>query len=69
MIRIFFITSFVLTASAASAQRGHDACVRDVSRHCRAVINDGDDAVLACLKQHRARLSRACDRVLTENGQ
>jgi hypothetical protein len=25
--------------------------------------------VLGCLKQHRARLSRACDKVLTENGQ
>jgi hypothetical protein len=25
--------------------------------------------VLACLKQHRSRLSKPCDRVLTENGQ
>jgi hypothetical protein len=25
--------------------------------------------VLACLQQHRARLSRACEKVLTENGQ
>jgi hypothetical protein len=32
-------------------------------------MNDGDSVVLACLKQHRGRLSRACDRVLTENGQ
>jgi Cysteine rich repeat len=69
MIRILFVTSVVLMASAASAQQGHDACARDVSRHCRAVINDGDDAVLGCLKQHRARLSKACDRVLTEHGQ
>jgi hypothetical protein len=62
-----------LLASAASAQQGreagHQACARDVSRHCRAVMNDGDDAVLSCLKQHRGRLSRACDKVLTENGQ
>jgi hypothetical protein len=69
MIRILLVTSFVVMASAASAQPGHDACARDVARHCRAVINDGDDAVLGCLKQHRARLSRACDKILTENGQ
>jgi cysteine rich repeat protein len=69
MIRILFVASLVLMASAASAQQGRDACARDVSRHCRAVINDGDNAVLACLKQHRGRLSRACDKVLTENGQ
>jgi Cysteine rich repeat len=69
MIRILFGASLVLMASAASAQQGHDACARDVSRHCRAVINDGDNAVLSCLKQHRGRLSRACDKVLTENGQ
>jgi hypothetical protein len=69
MIRILFVISFVVMASAASAQPGHDACVRDVTRHCRAVMNDGDNVVLACLKQHRARLSRACDKVLTENGQ
>jgi hypothetical protein len=73
MIRILFVTSFVLLASAASAQQGreagHQACARDVSRHCRAVMNDGDDAVLSCLKQYRGRLSRACDKVLTENGQ
>jgi len=69
MTRIFFIVSFVVMASAASAQQGHDACARDVSRHCRAVMNEGDSAVLGCLKQHRARLSKACDKVLTDNGQ
>ncbi len=57
-------------ASAASAQQqGHDACARDVTRHCRAVMNDGDGAVLACLKENRARISKACDKVLIEHGQ
>ena len=36
---------------------------------CRAQMNDGDQVVLACLKQHRARLSKACAKVLTEHGQ
>jgi hypothetical protein len=69
MARIFFILAFVLMASAASAQQGHDACARDVSRFCRAHMNDGDQIVLACLKQNRARLSRACEKVLTDHGQ
>jgi hypothetical protein len=69
MFRILWVLPFVLIASGASAQQGHDACARDVSRLCRAVMNQGDQVVLSCLKQHRTRLSRACDRVLTENGQ
>ena len=69
MARFLFIIPFVLMASAASAQQGQDACARDVSRYCRAHINDGDQIVLACLKQNRARLSRACEKVLTDHGQ
>ena len=70
MARFLFIIPFVLMASVASAQQqGHDACARDVSRFCRAHMNDGDQIVLACLKEHRARLSRACEKVLTEHGQ
>ena len=70
MARFLLTIPFVLLAFAASAERqGHDACARDVSRHCRAVMNDGDQAVLACLKQNRARISRACDKVLVEHGQ
>jgi hypothetical protein len=70
MARFLLIIPLVAMASAAAAQQqGHDACARDVSRHCRAVMNDGDQIVLACLKQNRARISRACDKVLTEHGQ
>jgi Cysteine rich repeat len=69
MARFLFIIPLGLLASAASAQQGHDACARDVSRFCRAQINDGDQVVLACLQQNRARLSRACAKVLTDHGQ
>ena len=75
MFKICFVFLVALAAAQtflmpqAFAQQGHDACARDVSRFCRAHMNDGDSVVLACLKQHRARLSRACDKVLTENGQ
>ena len=69
MTRFVVVVPLVLLASAAYAQQGHDACARDVSRFCRAQMNDGDQVVLACLKQNRARLSKACLKVLTEHGQ
>jgi hypothetical protein len=77
MTRFALIVPFVVLASAAlvsevSAQQqqpGQDACARDVTRHCRKVMNDGDQAVLACLKEHRARISKGCDKVLTDHGQ
>ncbi|MBR0852026.1 hypothetical protein JQ543_30110 [Bradyrhizobium diazoefficiens] len=71
MTRFLLMIPLLLCASGAFAQQrpGQDACARDVSRFCRAVMNDGDGAVLACLKQHRTRLSKACDKVLTDHGQ
>ena len=45
------------------------ACTRDVQRFCRPVIDQGDFTILACLQQHRAKLTKACDRVLKNNGQ
>ena len=68
MTRFLFVIPLVLMASAASAQQGHDACARDVSRFCRAQMNDGDMVVLACLQQNRARISKACQQVLTSHG-
>jgi hypothetical protein len=72
MARFLLIIPFILMTSAASAQQqqqGHDACARDVTRFCRAHINDGDQAVLACLQQNRAKLSKACAKVLADHGQ
>jgi hypothetical protein len=76
MTRVLFALPLMAMACiaitcAASAQSGRPdpGCGRDVARYCRAVMNDGDDAVLGCLKQNRARLSLACAKVLTDNGQ
>jgi len=71
MARILLILPLVLMASAASAQQqpGHDACARDVSRFCRAHMSEGDQVVLACLQQNRAKLSKGCAKVLTDHGQ
>ena len=69
MIRFLLVLPLAVLASSALAQQGHDACARDVSRFCRSVIQQGDSVVLGCLKANRARLSKACDKVLTEHGQ
>jgi hypothetical protein len=73
MIRFLFAVPLVVMATAAFAQGAgpheHDACARDVSRFCRAHMNDGDSVVLSCLQQNRARLSKACAKVLTDHGQ
>jgi hypothetical protein len=45
------------------------ACSRDVQRHCRAVIDQGDFTILACLQQNRPKISAACDQVLKNHGQ
>jgi hypothetical protein len=73
MTRFLFVLPLVLMASAASAQQqqgqqGHDVCARDASRFCRAHLNDGDQVVLACLQQNRARLSKTCQQTLAANG-
>jgi hypothetical protein len=45
------------------------ACNRDVQRHCRNVVNQGDFVILACLQQNRAQISAACNQVLKNHGQ
>ena len=45
------------------------ACNRDVQRHCRPVIDQGDFTILACLQQNRPKLSSACAQVLKDHNQ
>jgi len=71
MSRLFLVFPLIAIATAASAQtaREHDACARDVARFCRAQMNSGDQVVLSCLQQNRARISRGCQKVLIDHGQ
>ena len=76
MTRFAFVTPLVLvplvlTASVAFAQTSEQdaACARDVTRYCRPLMNDSDLVILKCLKQNRVKLSKACEKVLTDNGQ
>ena len=64
----------VSTGAFAQQQRSgtpdeQKACARDVSRFCRAVMDQGDFTVLACLKENRAKISQACDQVLKNHNQ
>jgi hypothetical protein len=61
-------------AAFAQQQRGgtadeQKACTRDVQKHCRPVIDQGDFTILACLKENRSKISAACNQVLKNNGQ
>ena len=75
-----FLLVFSLLLSAVSSEafaqpersgtpEEQKACNRDVQKHCRPVIDQGDFTILACLKEHRSKISAACDQVLKNNGQ
>jgi Cysteine rich repeat len=68
------LLSIPVSSNAFAQQRSgtpeeQKACTRDVQRHCRAVIDQGDFTILACLKENRSKLSAACGQVLKNNGQ
>jgi hypothetical protein len=69
--------SFFMSGSAIAQmqpQRGgtpeeQAACSSDVQRFCRKVIDQGDFTILACLKDNRSQISKACDQVLKNHNQ
>jgi hypothetical protein len=69
MSRILIVIPLVFITSVASAQTPQDACSRDASRYCRAQMQEGDQLVLACLKQNRAKISKGCQQMLASHGQ
>ena len=50
-------------------QRGDRACKGDVNRLCKAVLQQGDMGILACLQENAKKLSRPCSSFLKEIGQ
>lgn len=74
LLAITLLSLSVSTAALAQQQRSgtpeeQKACTRDVQRHCRPVIDQGDLVILSCLQQNRAKISAACDQVLKSHGQ
>ena len=78
MRKLFLALSLLSIAVSSDAfaqqQRGgtpdeQKACARDVQKHCRPVIDQGDFTILACLQQNRSKISAACNQVLKNHGQ
>jgi hypothetical protein len=77
MLRTLLVATLLASATtmsfAQNARSGtpeeQKACAPDVSRYCRAVMNDSDLTILGCLKAYRTKLSKKCDKVLSDNGQ
>ena len=72
-LAVTLLSSLPLATEAFAQGRGTDAeqkaCTRDVQKHCREVIDQGDFTILACLQQNRPKLSEACAKVLKDHGQ
>ena len=78
-MRKSFLVAALLSLSVsggAIAQQQHSgtpeeqkACAHDVQKFCRAMMDQPDLIILSCLQQNRPKLTKACDRVLTEHGQ
>ena len=74
-MRKFFLTLILLSVPVTGAlahsgsEQEQQACTRDVQRFCRALMDQGDLTILACLKENRPKLSLACRNVLISHGQ
>jgi hypothetical protein len=72
-LTLLLLSISVSTGAMAQQRSGtpeeQKACSRDVQRFCRAVIDQGDFTILACLQQNRTKLTPACEQVLKNHGQ
>lgn len=66
---LMFFISGAANAQQSGTEQERRACAGSVQRYCRNVIPQGDFAVLGCLQQNRAKLTRACRKVLADHGQ
>jgi Cysteine rich repeat len=74
LLALILLSLSVSTNAIAQQQRSgtpeeQAACSRDVQRFCRPVIDQGDFTILACLQEHRPKLTAACNQVLKNHGQ
>jgi cysteine rich repeat protein len=70
---IFLAAALLILSSSAMAQSGtpeeQAACRPDVRRFCyRIKPNEGSNAYLSCLQEHRVKLSVRCRAVLERHG-
>ncbi len=72
----FFLALTLLSVAVSTGALAHSgtdqeqqACTRDVQRFCHKLMDQGDFSILACLKENRPKLTRACRDVLLSHGQ
>ena len=67
MLRITIATAALLLASGAMAQQltaaQRDACMGDFGKFCKGTT-PGGGRIIACLAQHNAELTPACQKVV-----
>lgn len=61
------ILAAAIATAEAQTQQQQSACSRDASRLCRRVLNDGDMAVLSCLKANRPKVSATCGALIDQH--
>jgi hypothetical protein len=52
----------------SGTQEEQAACRPDVTRHCKGVQGDDENAFVSCLVSHAPQLSRRCRKVLESHG-
>ena len=71
-LSLLFLTATSAPVAAqeqSSTDQEQKACVRDVLKFCRTLIDQGESVILGCLKEQLPRLSPDCNKMLTRLGQ
>jgi hypothetical protein len=72
-LMLLSLLSVAVSSTALAQHSGTEAeqkaCSRDVQKHCRKVMDQGDLVILSCLQQVRPKISPACNQVLVSHGQ
>ena len=70
---LILIASVVVPTSGKAEEdlraKGDRLCRGDARRLCHDILSLGDQAVLACFQENKARLSSGCRKFLVEAGQ
>ncbi len=69
MLRAILISVLLLPAAPALALKHWPReCRADIARNCKAVIEHDDREILSCLRDHVAKLSKSCRKLLDSYG-
>lgn len=60
LLMMMSASGFAQDPKRGGSSEQQQACTKDVSRYCRKVMDSDDQAIFDCLKQHRAKISKAC---------